>query len=105
MKPISQECINFPIICNDGDIPQSMADSILVRLPKKPNATECSQHRTISLMSHVLKLVLRMVLKRNKHEIEVDEFQSGFMSGKGTREGIFNMITICEQYTQMGKKV
>ncbi|GFR71823.1 vesicular glutamate transporter 2 [Elysia marginata] len=31
---------------------------------KKPGATECENHRTISLMSHTLKLLLKILLTR-----------------------------------------
>lgn len=98
-------------ICNKiyttGNIPGNLNDSVFVALPKKPKATECSNFRTLSLINHTLKILLRVILKRNRSliENEVDEFQSGFVKGKGTREGIFNMKTICERYMQMNKSV
>ncbi len=65
-------------------------------LTKEANATECSDYRTLSLMSHILKIILKVILKRNKHKIEcvISETHSGFMAGKGTREGIYNLRTI-----------
>ncbi|XP_037772682.1 uncharacterized protein LOC119568296 [Penaeus monodon] len=42
-----------------GIFPGDLNDSIFIRLPKKPKATECSEYRTLSLMSHVLKIILR----------------------------------------------
>ena len=58
-------------------------------------------------MSHILKPILRVILKRNKQRIEkeISDMQSGFMKGKGTREGIFNMTTICERYLAMNKHI
>ena len=54
-------------------------------------------------MSHMLKILLCVILNRNRHliENEVDDHQSGFIKGKGTREGIFNMRTIAEKYLQV----
>ena len=44
-------------IYDTGQIPVDMSRSIFIALPKKPEATECELHRTISLMSHVTKLL------------------------------------------------
>ena len=46
-------------IYDTGEIPTEMSKSIFIVLPKKPGATECELHRTISLMSHVTKVLLR----------------------------------------------
>ena len=63
-------------------LPPDMSSSIFVRLPKKVNATECSDYRTLSLMSHILKILLKVILKRNKHKIEsvISDTQNGFMA-------------------------
>ena len=84
-----------------------MSSSIFVRLPKKAKATECSDYRTLSLMSHILKIPLKVILKRHKHKIEsvISETQSGFTAGKGTREGIYNMRTIIERYIKCGRDI
>ena len=78
-----------------------------MRLPKKAKATKCSDFRTLSLMSHILKVLLKVVLLRirNKIEKEINETQSGFITGKGTREGIFNLRTIYERYLDNDKDV
>ena len=79
-----------------------MSSSNFVRLPKKAKATECSDYRTLSL-----KILLKVILKRNKHKIEsvISETQSGVMAGKGTREGIYNLRTIIEIYIKCGKNI
>ena len=38
-----------------GYIPQDLLKSVYITLPKKAKATECSDHRTISLMPHITK--------------------------------------------------
>ena len=84
-----------------------MKNSTFIRLPKKSKAVECTEFRTLSLMSHMLKVLLRIILRRNKIllEKEIDVTQSGFIGGKGTREGIFNMRTISERYLQLNKEI
>ena len=63
----------------------------------------CTEFRTISLMSHVTKLLLKIIQQRmaNKIDKKVSRLQSGFRPGTGTREGIFNLRTICERATDV----
>ena len=57
-------------LCNKidstGHISNDMKNSIFVTLPKKQRATVCTDFRTISLMNHVMKLLLRIILDRIK---------------------------------------
>ena len=66
---------------------------VFITLPKKPKALECSDFRTISFMSHVMKALLNIILDCNEKKLkaEISENQSGFRPGKGTREGILNL--------------
>ena len=41
----------------------------------------------------------------NKIDKEVSRVQSGFRPGTGTREGVFNLRTICERATDVQKDV
>ena len=49
-------------IYDSSKIPKEMCKSIFIMLPKKDGATECGMHRTISLMSHLTKLLLRILM-------------------------------------------
>ena len=94
------------IIYNNGKIPGDTNDSIIREMPEKTKATKCEEHRTLSLMSHVLKLMLEIILRRSKFfEEEISDAQSGFINGKGTREGIFTLHTINERYTDLNRDV
>ena len=95
------------IIYTSGMIPTEMKHSVFITLPKKPKAMICTEFRTISLMSHVTKLLLKIIQQRmaNKIDKEVSRLQSGFRPGTGTREGIFNLRTICERATDGQKDV
>ena len=86
-------------IYHTGIIPTDLLKSIFVALPKKPRAVECENHRTISLMSHVTKILLRIVMMRirNKIKPEIAAEQSGFVEGKGTANGIFMLRTLIER--------
>ena len=88
-------------------IPTEMKHSVFITLPKKPQAMICTEFRTISLMSHVTKLLLKIVQQRMANKIDkgVSRLQSGFRPGTGTRGGIFNLRTICERATDVQKGV
>ena len=88
-------------IYSTGHIPNDMTNSIFATPPKKQRATVCTDFRTISLMSHVIKLLLRIILDC----IEQKVTQSGFKRGKGTREGIFNLRTILKRYLEIQRDV
>ena len=84
-----------------------MKQSVFVPIPKKPKAQNCTVHRTISLMSHVTTLLLKIIQVRITAKINkgVSKSQNGFRSGMGTREGNFNLRSICERALEIGKEV
>ena len=92
-------------VYNTGTIPNEMAKSIFIAIPKKPGAVECSSHRTIALMSQIGKIVLRVILERIRSKLrsEVAEEQFGFMAEKGTSNAIFTMRMIQERSIEMQK--
>jgi len=61
-------------------------------LPKKTNAQECSDHRTISLIAHASKIILKVLTQRIEVKVEainsIKEDQYGFRKGRGTRASI-----------------
>lgn len=112
LKALNETSIDVLIkLCNKiydgGELPEDMQKSIFVTIPKKNKATECSDFRTISLMSHVTKLLLRILLTRIKKKInaEVNEEQFGFRKESGTREAIFTIRNIIERYIEKKKTI
>ena len=65
------------IIYNSGMISTEMKHSVFITLPKKPEVMNCTEFRTISLMSHVTKLLLNIIQQRftNKIDKEVSRLQ------------------------------
>ena len=86
------------IIYGSGHIPTDMEQSTFVTIPKKPNAQNCTDFKTSSLLSHVIKLLLKVKQQKiiSKINREVSRLQNGFRAGLGTREGIFNLRTVIE---------
>ena len=94
------------IICNKiwqtGEWPTPWTQSLIITLPKKGNLQLCQNYRTISLISHPSKVMLRILLNRLKPQAEViiKEDQAGFRAGRSTTEQIFNLRILCEKYLQ-----
>ena len=82
-----------------GEWPEDRVKSVFVTIPKKNGATECSDHRTLALISHTSKILLRILLKRmqSSAESEMAEVQMGFRAGRGTRDQILNLRLIMEK--------
>ena len=57
------------IIYAAGKIPADMKKSVYIAIPKKQGTVECEQHRTISLMSHLTKVMLRVLMNRMRNKI------------------------------------
>jgi hypothetical protein len=60
----------------------------MIAFKKKPKATKCSEHRTISLIAHTAKIVAKILKRKIEKEIEdiLGGDQFGFRRGKGTRD-------------------
>ena len=82
-----------------------MCKSIFILLPKKDGATECGMHKTITLMSHLTKLLLRILMQsmRSKLRPEISNSQFRFMAYKGTRNAIFTLSMMIERTIEMKK--
>ena len=90
-----------------GGFPSELNKYIFITLPKVNGATKCEKHRTISLMSHITKLVLRIVINiiRGRTLQEVSPEQYGFMPDKGTRNAIFVLKRLVERSVEKQKNV
>ena len=86
-------------IYDNGKIPEDLSRSIFIMIPKKPGAIECELHRTISLMSHIIKLILRIIMTRTRRAIrpEILQAQCGFVADAGTRNAIFMIRLLSEK--------
>ena len=93
-------------ICNKiwqtGEWPTPWTQSLIITLPKKGNLQQCQNYRTISLISHASKVMLKVILNRLKPQAEeiIAEEQAGFRSERSTTEQIFNLRVLCEKYSQ-----
>ena len=79
--------------------PQDWKRSVFIPILKKGNAKECSNYRTIALISHVSKVMLKILQARLQQYVnrELPDFQAGFRKGRGTRDQIANIRWIKQE--------
>ena len=70
--------------------PQDWKRSVFIPIPKKGNAKECSNYRTIVCISHGTKVMLKILQARLQQYMnwELPDIQAGFRTGRGTRDQI-----------------
>ena len=80
-------------IWQTGEWPTALTQSLVIPLPKKGNLQQCQHYRTISLISHPSKVMLKIILNRLEPQAEkiVAEEQAGFRAGRSITEQIFNL--------------
>ena len=76
--------------------------SDFIPIPKKGNAKECSNYRTIELISHPSKVMLKIHQPRLQKYVnhELPDVQAGFRKGRGTRDQIADICWIIEKARQ-----
>ena len=79
--------------------PQDWKRSVLIPIPKKGNAKECSNYNTIALISHASKVMLKILQARLQQymNLELPDVQVGFRKGRGTRNQIANIRWIIKR--------
>ena len=78
--------------------PQDWKRSVFTPIPKKGNAKECSNYRTVALISHGSKAVLKILQARLQLYIhQLLDVPAGFRKGKGTRDHIANFRWIIKK--------
>ena len=76
-------------------------------MPKISGTAKCEKHRTISLMNHIKKLILRVVMNRVRGRTlpEIASEQYGFMPDNGSRAAIFVLIRMSESAVEKQKDI
>ena len=75
--------------------------------PKKGNAKECSKYRTIALISHTSKVMLKIFQSRLQQYVnhELPDVQAGFRKIRKTRDQIANICWIIEKAREFQKNI
>ena len=86
--------------------PQDWKRSVFIPIPKKGNAKECSNYRTISLISHASNGMLKIFQATLQQYVncEIPVVQFGFRKGRGTRDQIDNIHWIIKKSKRIPEK-
>ena len=87
--------------------PQDWKRSVFISIPKKGNAKECSNYRTIALISHSSKVMFKILQARHQQYVnrKLPDVQAGFRKGRGTRDQIANIHWIMEKAREFQKNI
>jgi len=87
--------------------PQDWKRSVVIPIPKKGNAKECSNYCTIALISHASKVMLKILQARLQQYVnrELPDVPAGFRKGRGTRDQIANICWIIEKAREFQKNI
>ena len=96
LHPICQQ------ICKAHQWPHDWKSSVFIPISKKGNVKECSSYHTIALISHVSKVMLKILQARFQQYMnhEISDVQVGFRKGRGTRNQIANIHWIIEKASE-----
>ena len=79
--------------------PQDWKRSVCIAISKKGNPKQGSNYHTIALISHVRKVMLKILIAWFKQYVnyEVPDFQTGFRKVRGIRDYIANIPRIIKK--------
>ena len=89
----------MPAILENSAVATGLEKSVFIPIPKKGNAKECSNYRTIALISSAIKAMLK-ILQAKLHQFvnhELPDVQAAFRKDRGTRDQIANIHWIIEK--------
>ena len=86
---------------------QDWKRSAFILVPKKGNAQECSNYHTIALISHVSKVMLKILQARLQQHVncELPDVQAGFTKCRGIREQVVSIHWIIKKAKEFQKNI
>ena len=85
---------------------QNCKRTVFILIPQKGNPKECSNHRTITLISHTSKVMIKILQAELQQYVnrERPDFQVEFRKGRGTRDQIASIHWIIKKAREFQKK-
>ena len=85
---------------------QDWKRSVIIPIPKKGNAKECSNYHTIALISHTSKVMLQILQDMFQQYVnhELPDVQASFRKVRGTRDQIANIHWIIRKNKKVPEK-
>ena len=97
----------MPANLENSAVATGLKKSVFIPIPKKGNAKECSNYRTIALISHASKVMLKILQAGLQQYMnrELPDVQAGFRKGRGTRDQITNIRWIFEKAREFWRNI
>ena len=97
----------MPANLENSAVATGLEKSVFIPIPKKGNAKECSNYRTIALISYASKVMLKILQARLQQYVnyELPDVQAGFRKGRGTRNQVANICWITEKAREFQKNI
>lgn len=95
------------VIWEENKIPEDWSKGVIIPLFKKGNRRKCGNYRGITLLSHTMKLLEKIIEMRIRKIVEplLEEEQHGFRKGRSTVDLIFAVRMLTEKYWEYGKNL
>ena len=85
-------------------IPEEWKRSLTVAIYKgKGDPLQCNSYRGIRLLEHPMKVMEKVLEKRLREIVNIDEMQRGFMKGRSTTDAIHVLRQLQEKYLEKKK--
>ena len=86
---------------------QGLEKVSFIPVPKKGNAKKCLNCCTVALISHAIKVILKILQARLQQYVtwEFPDVQIGFRKGRGTRDQIADICWIIEKAREFKKSI
>ena len=92
-------------ILNGMDMPHDWRMGTVVPIYKKGSIMDCVSYRGVKLLEHGMKVVERLLEKRLRRLVKVDQMQFDFMSSRSTVDAIFILRRMQESYLEENRKL
>ena len=91
----------------ENSVATGLERSVFIPIPKKGNAKECSNYRTIALISQASKVMLKILQARLQQYInrELPDAQARLRKGRRTRDQIANIGWIIKKAREFQKNI
>ena len=89
----------MPTNLENSAVATGLEKSVFIPIPKKGNVKDCSNYCTVALISHISKVISKILQARLEQYVnhELSNVQAGFRKGRGTRDQIVNVYWIIEK--------
>ena len=87
--------------------PQGWKSLVFILISKKDNLKECLNYRTVALISHTRKVMLKILQSRLQQYVncELPDVQAGCRKGRGIRNWIANIRWIIKKGRELQKNI